>query len=516
MSTADFLGIDLGAESGRVVLARWNGARFALDEIHRFPNHPVTLFHALPIGSHPANSAPEESLHWNVLGLWAGILDGLGEYAARHLNGGVAGNTGGTLAGIGIDTWGVDFALLDRRGRLLGPPYHYRDARNNGMEERLFACVDAAEIFDLTGIQFMQINTLYQLYAMRHYADPQLDMASMLLMMPDLFHYWLTGVMAGEYTIASTSQMLHAADRNWATRLLARLDLPTQILPPLVAPGTTLGPLLPAVAQAAGLPGDTPVIAPGGHDTASAVAAIPGLDADSVYISSGTWSLMGVEIPAPIVNEQVRALNFTNEGGVDGTIRLLKNIGGLWLLQECRRHWARAGQNYSWDDLLVRAEAAEPFRSLVNPDAPEFLNPDHMIEAICAACIATGQPAPESVGQVVRCCLESLALRYRWTLDALEQLTERRLGVIRIVGGGSQNRLLCRMTADACGRPVVAGPVEATALGNIMIQAIASGHIGSLAQGREAIAVSVELGEYAPQAQDGWDEAYQRFLALLG
>lgn len=505
MATADFLGVDLGASSGRVLLARWDGARFTLNEVHRFPNDPVEIFGAL---------------HWNVLGLWEGILAGLGSYATtRHPQ--------QLVAGMGIDTWGVDFALLDGRGRLLGPPYHYRDARNNGMLDRVFARVDPAEIFAITGIQFMQINTLYQLYAMHHHRDPQLEMAAQLLMIPDLFHYWLTGVAAGEYTIASTSQMLDAAGCTWSTRLLARLELPTQILPSLVAPGTALGPLLPGVAAATGLPGTTPVIAPGGHDTASAVAAVPGLDADSAYISSGTWSLMGVELSAPLINSQVQELNFTNEGGVDGTIRLLKNIGGLWLLQECRRLWAREGQSYSWDALTTQAEGAPPFRALVNPDAPEFLNPLHMVEAIRAGCIATNQPKPETVGQIVRTCLESLALRYRWTLEALEQLLGRQLSVIRIVGGGSRNRLLCQMTADACGRPVVAGPVEATALGNIMMQAIATGHLASLSEGRAAVAASVEMREYMPQSApqsafpsaspsaESWDEAYTRFKQLI-
>ena len=330
-------------------------------------------------------------------------------------------------AAIGIDTWGVDYALLDSTGRLLGNPVHYRDARCNGVQERLFGVVPPEKIFGETGIQFMQINTLIQLYAMRDQGDPQLDQAATLLMIPDLFNYWMTGRKAVEYTIASTTQMLHAAERRWATGLLAKLGLPTQILPEIVPPGTSLGNLLASVCDETGIKGAPPVIAPGTHDTASAVAAIPGLDERSVYISSGTWSLMGVEIAQPILNDATRRLNFTNEGGVANTIRLLKNIGGLWLLQESRRQWARSGHDYSWEALMAEAEKATPFRSIIDPDAPDFMAPGQMVDAIVAYCRRTGQPAPESVGQVVRCALESLALRYRWTMGALEELVGHKL-----------------------------------------------------------------------------------------
>jgi rhamnulokinase len=308
--------------------------------------------------------------------------------------------------------------------------------------------------------------------------------------------------------------MLHAAERRWATGLLAKLNLPTHILPEIVAPGTELGNLLSTLAKATGIKGAPPVIAPGTHDTASAVAAIPGLDARSAYISSGTWSLMGVEINDPVINDEVRRLNFTNEGGIANTIRLLKNIGGLWLLQEARRQWARSGQEYSWEALSAQAEAATPFHSIIDPDASDFLAPTHMVDAITTYCRSTSQPAPESVGAVVRCALESLALRYRWTLNALEQLIGHKLDTIRIVGGGSQNRLLCQLTADACQRPVVTGPVEATALGNVMVQAMATGHLGSLAEAREAVAASIAQEEFTPGPVAGWDEAFSRFQAL--
>ena len=487
MASVNFIAADLGASNGRLLLARWDGARFRLEELHRFDNGPVAV---------------QDRLYWDALGLWGEIKQGLAHYAAT---------VGDVPAAIGIDTWGVDYGLLDARGRLLGNPVHYRDARCNGVQERLFGVVPAERVFAQTGIQFMQINTLIQLYAMRDQDDPQLDQAATLLMIPDLFNYWMTGRMAGEYTIASTTQMLHAAERRWATGLLAKLELPTHILPEIIAPGTTLGPLSAAICAETGLHGAPLVIAPGTHDTASAVAAIPGLDEHSAYISSGTWSLMGVEIAQPIINDDVRRLNFTNEGGVANTIRLLKNIGGLWLLQEARRQWTRSGQEYSWAALLAEAEKATPFRSIIDPDASDFLAPSHMVNAIAAYCRRTGQPAPETVGEVVRCTLESLALRYRWTLGALEELVGHKLETIRIVGGGSQNRLLCQMTADACQRPVVTGPAEATALGNVMVQAMATGHLGSLAEAREAVAASIQQEHFTPGPVKGWGEAFERF-----
>jgi rhamnulokinase len=492
MATVNFIAADLGASNGRVLCARWDGQRFHLQELHRFPNGPVEVM---------------GRLYWNSLGLWSEIKSGLAHYAAQEFT---------PPAGIGIDTWGVDFALLDQCGRLLGNPLHYRDAHTNGIPDRAFGVVSSDAIFGETGIQFMQINTLFQLYALRLAGDPQLDAAATLLMMPDLFHYWLTGRKAAEYTIASTTQMLHATDRRWATGLLARLGLPTHLLPELVPPGAVLGPVRAAVCEETGLRGEPVVITPGSHDTASAVAAVPGLDAKSAYISSGTWSLMGMEIPEPIINDQSRALNFTNEGGVANTIRLLKNIAGLWLLQEARRQWQREGHDYSWEALAAQAHDAAPFRSLIDPDAGEFLAPGQMVEAIRAYCLRTGQPAPENVGQVVRCCLESLALRYRWVLEALEQLAGHRVETVRIVGGGSQNRLLCQLAADACRRPVVTGPVEATALGNVMVQAIATGHLASLAEGRAAIAASIQQEHFDPDPDTGWDDAYARFQQLTG
>ena len=481
-----FVAVDLGASSGRVLLGRWDGARFDVGEVHRFANGPVaTMGH----------------LHWDVLGIWAEIKSGL----ARC----VAGNAGG-LAGLGLDTWGVDFALLDRGGSLVGSPYHYRDRRTDGVMEMAFERVPRSAIYGATGVQPMQINTLFQLFSMVRAGDPQLEAARTLLPMPNLFSYWLSGRPVAEYTHATTTQCLAVRDRSWAVELLDALGIPRAIFPPLVEPGTVLGPLLADVAAETGLPGSLPVIAVGCHDTASAVAAIPGLDARSAYISSGTWSLMGVEVAEPVITERALAGGFTNEGGVGGTIRLLRNIPGLWLVAECRRQWQREGRDLDWDELLDHAERAEPLCSLIDPDAPELLNPSDMPATIRDLCRRTGQEPPETVGAVVRCCLESLALRYRATLDELQQMLGRRLEVIRIVGGGSRNRLLCQLAADACGVPVVAGPAEATALGNLMLQAIATGELNDVNAGRTAVAASVTLEPYEPRPGGAWDEKLAR------
>jgi rhamnulokinase len=487
--TTNFLAVDLGAGSGRVMLGRWDGERFALEELHRFPNQPVQIL---------------GHLHWDVLRLWGEITAGMARYAARF---------DAPLAGIGVDTWGVDFALLDRAGGLLGNPYAYRDPRTDGMAEQVFGRVPRREVFAQTGVQIMPINTLYQLYSMA--GGPQLEAADTLLMIPDLFHYWLTGAKAVEYTNATTSQMFDSRRRSWATELLARLDLPGRILPPIAEPGTRLGDVRPAVLAEAGLRGPVPVFAPGTHDTASAVAGVPGLDGRSAYISSGTWSLVGVEIARPILGDAALELNVTNEGGVGGTIRLLKNVTGLWLMQECQRQWQREGANYGWDELLAQAAQAAPFGSLVDPDAADFLHPGDMPAAIRAYCQRTGQAAPASVGAIVRCCLESMALKYRLVIEALERVADMRIETIRVVGGGSQTRLLNQFTADACGRPVVAGPVEATALGNIMVQAIAAGELPGIAAGRAAIAASAAQTTCEPGPRAAWDDAFARFVGLL-
>ena len=496
--TRDFLAIDLGASSGRVLAGRWDGARFGLSEVHRFANEPVSS-----IGR----------LHWDVLAIWSEIKTGMARYAAEQRVGTPIGDGGaarpGELAGLGLDTWGVDFALLDRAGNLLGNPYHYRDRRTAGIMERAFERVPRRDVFMTTGVQPMHYNTLYQLLAMVLAEDPQLGAAATMLTMPNLFAYWLCGQRVAERTHATTTQCLDAHTGGWAIGLLEALLIPTRILPPLIEPGTLLGPTSAEVSAETGI-SPAPVFAVACHDTASAVAAIPGLDTESAYISSGTWSLMGVETASPIITDAVLAAGFTNEGGVAGTTRLLRNIPGLWLIAECRRRWRRDGQDYGWEELAATAERSPALRSLIDPDDPSLVNPPDMPAAIRALCRHTGQEPPETVGAVVRCCLESLALRYRATLDDLQELVGHRLEVIRIVGGGSQNRLLCQMTADACGVPVVAGPVEATALGNLMVQAIATGELDGIAAGRAAVAASVTLDTYEPSSGGAWDEMLAR------
>jgi len=493
MATADFLAADMGASNGRVLLARFDGARFDLDVLHRFPNGALNV-----LGQY----------QWDVLRLYNEVLTGLGQYVQKG---------GRRPAGIGVDTWGVDFGLLDARGRLLGNPVGYRDSRTDGMPEALCAAVPKAEIFDLVGTHFIQFNSLIQLFTMMRQDDPQLGYADTLLFMPDLINYWLTGRKAAEYTIASTSMMLHARERRWVTELIERLGLPTHILPELVKPGAPLGPIVPAIAELTGLDSATPVMSVGSHDTASAVAAVPGMDGDSVFVSSGTWSLTGAELPQPNLSEAALRYGFTNEGGVGGTIRFLQNFTGLWLLQACRDQWKREGRAYSWEELMALALEAPALACLVDPDARDFFAPSNMVAAIRGWAEKTGQRVPLDVGATARCCLESLALNTRFGIDVLEEVTDRQpgsamgpFGTIRIVGGGSQNHLLNQWIADACRRPVVTGPVEATALGNVMVQAIASGHLASMEQGREAIAASVPQEEFLPAPHSAWDDAYGR------
>jgi rhamnulokinase len=380
--------------------------------------------------------------------------------------------------------------------------------------EAAFETVPKAEIYRRTGVQFMRFNSLYQLLALQRDRSPLLDVAETILFVPDLFHFFLTGTTANEYTDASTSQMLDPHTRTWALDLIGKFGLPAKLFGPIVQPGTTLGPLRPAVAADTGL-GPVPVIAPATHDTGSAVAAVPARGESWAFISSGTWSLLGTELPQPLVTDAALAANFTNEGGVAGTTRFLKNIMGLWLVQECRRCWEKAGKAYSYDELVKLAEAAPPFVSLVDPDDPAFILPANMPAAVGEFCRKSNQPAPGEPGAVVRCCLESLALKYRWVLEKMEGLIGRRLDVIHVVGGGSQNALLCQWTADATGRPVLAGPVEATALGNVLVQMLGLGLIGSLAEGREVVRRSVTVTTYDPRPGGGWDDQYRRFANLV-
>lgn len=488
-SSQKFLAFDLGAESGRGILGLFDGRALQLQVVHRFANRPVRLL---------------DALHWDVLSLYAEMLTAMQRCASEH---------GGADA-LGVDTWGVDFGLLGRDGTLLGNPRHYRDPHTESFPEAAFARVPRLDVFQKTGIQFMRFNTLFQLLALQRDRSPLLDVAETLLFIPDLFHYFFTGMKVNEFTDASTSQLLDPRTRTWAADLIRAFGLPTRMLGTIVSPGTQLGPLRSTIAAETGL-APIPVVAPASHDTGSAVAAVPAQGTSWAYISSGTWSLMGVELPEPLINAQTLQYNFTNEGGVGGTIRLLKNIMGLWLVQECRRTWERAGQSFSYDDLTRMAESAPPFRSLVDPDDSSFILPPSMPAAVASYCRRTGQPEPVEPAAVVRCALESLALRYRWVLERLEELIGRKLDAIHVVGGGSQNGLLCQLTADACNRPVLAGPVEATAIGNVLVQAIGLRALGSLAEAREVVRRSFEVRTYEPRNAQAWHDPYQRFLGLL-
>lgn len=489
MTTRKFLAIDLGASSGRAVVGRFDGERLRLEEVHRFPNGPICVL---------------GNLHWDVLRLFEEVKCGL----ARCVK------TCGAPVSLGLDTWGVDFGLLDAGDELLGNPYHYRDRRTDGMMEEAFRRVPREEIFERTGIQFLQLNSLYQLLAMQVQGSPQLEAARTFLNMPDLFNFWLTGRKVSEFTIATTSQCYDPRAGDWAWTMLEKLGLPTRIFGEIVPPGTLLGPLHPTVAEETGAAG-VPVIATAGHDTGSAVAAVPARSRDHAFISSGTWSILGVEIDQPLITERALAYNFTNEGGAAGTFRFMKNIVALWLVQECRREWAQAGEDLSWDELIRLAAAAEPFAALVNPDDHRFLPPGDMPQKIQSYCAETGQPVPQDKGAIVRCVLESLALAYRRVLEQLEELLGHTYASIHIIGGGSQNRLLNQFTADATGRPVVAGPAEATSIGNILVQAVALGHIASLDEGRQIVRDSFDVATYEPAGGAEWEEAYSRFLSML-
>jgi rhamnulokinase len=483
-----FLAIDVGAESGRAVVVHI-GDDMTLNEIHRFPNRPVRV---------------ADHIHWDVLRLWAEIQNSLRIAAS---------SAGDSLAGIGLDTWGVDFGLLDASDRLIGNPYHYRDARTNGMIEAACQILPREEIYNQTGIQFMQLNTLFQLFAMRRENDPALQSAKALLTMPDLLNFWLTGRKAGELTISTTTQCYNPREKRWAFDLLAALDIPQSIFQPIVQPGTVLERLRASVAEEASCE-RIPVLAVGCHDTASAVAAVPAEGSDFIYISSGTWSLIGIESEQPIINANSLHYDLTNEGGVCDTTCFLRNIMGMWLLQECRRQWAKAGRNYSYDELTKLASESPALQSFISVGNNRFLAPANMVECIQSSSHETGQPVPQTDGEIVRCIFESLALEYRWGTEKLRELSGKRLPVIHIVGGGSRNRLLSQFTADATGCEVIAGPVEATAIGNILIQAIALGLLSSLTEGRALVRRSFDVTAYQPGNRSPWDEAYSRYLAL--
>jgi rhamnulokinase len=480
-----FLAFDLGAESGRAILGRLHAGVLDIREIRRFPNEPIRR---------------NGSLYWDIQRLWQELGIALEDAAGTR------------PASVGVDGWGVDYALLGERGNLLENPHHYRDLRNEGMVEAVLEHVSRDRIYAVTGIQFLQINTLFQLYAACRLTPDLVAAAHALVTIPDLLNYWLSGRLCSEYTIATTTQFIDAQARTWATSLLAEIGLPTRLLTEIVQPGTVVGGLR---ADAVPALGGIPVVAPACHDTASAVASVSA-GGSTAFISSGTWSLMGTEMDAPVMTARARDLNFTNEGGVCGTIRLLKNISGLWLLQSCRRSWAADGRALEYGPLLsAAADDRLAFRSLIDPDHHTFLNPDDMPAQIAQYCRRTSQPEPSGPPAFTRAILESLAMKYRVVLESLEELTGRRFEQIRIVGGGSRNRLLNQFTADATGRAVLAGPVEATALGNIGMQLLAIGAVSSLAEGRAVIDRSFPVERFEPVATDRWDEQYRRFQQYL-
>lgn len=465
---AGYLAVDLGAESGRVVLGRFDGGRLTLAETHRFPNAPVRL---------------PDGLHWDALRIFGDVKEGLTKGARE-----------GEIEGVGVDSWGVDFGLLDRDGVLVSNPYHYRDPRTEGMMEKAEEKVSREEVYRTTGIQFMPINTLYQLLAMRD--SPLLGAAETLLLIPDLINYWLTGEKSCEYTNATATQLLDLQTGEWSQDLLKRMDLPARVFPPVVPPAAETGPLLPEVAEEVGA--GLPVLTVASHDTASAVVAVPAEGEDFAYVSSGTWSLVGLELPGPVVEERALEANFTNEGGFGGTTRFLKNVMGLWLLQQCRRTWAREDRDYSYEELTRLAEGAPAAGPLVDPDHLAFLAPGDMPSRIRRFCEGTGQRPPGGPAEVARCVFESLALKYRYVIEQAEDLTGREVRTVHVVGGGSQNALLCQLTADAAGLSVVAGPVEATAVGNVLVQAFAQGRVGSLEEIRAVVRGSFGTTTYEP------------------
>ncbi len=477
-----FLAFDLGAESGRAMLGHLTGDRLALTPVHRFANTPARV---------------DGTLRWDVDALWRQMRQALTL-------------TPEPLTSVGVDTWGCDYALLDADGGLVEPPYHYRDHRTDGVMDRVLTSLDRTRVYETTGVQFLPFNTLFQLAAASDARPSALARAATFLTIPDLFNYRLTGRIANEYTNATTTQCIDARQRTWAVPLIEALGLPRHLFGPIVEPGTVLGPMR----ETAGGHEGVAVVAPACHDTGSAVAAVA-TGGDTAFLSSGTWSLLGAEVPAPVITARAAALNFTNEGGVCGTTRLLKNIGGLWLLQACRRDWAAEGEDLSYEALAAGADASPAFGAMIDPDHPSFLNPDHMPRAIAAYCRRTSQPVPDTPAHVARTIFESLALTYRMVIEGLEEVSGQSIRQVRVIGGGARNGLLNQLTADVTGRVVLAGPVEATALGNIAMQMLATGCVPSLAAARDIIEQSFPPARYQPTQTDRWDTHYERFRDVV-
>ena len=488
MVTRNFLAFDLGASSGRAILGTITDNKLSLKEIHRFENQMVEI---------------NGSFYWNIFSLFGELKSGLKK--CIH-------DFGVQPESVGVDTWGVDIALLDRNGMIVGLPYAYRDPRTDTAMEEVFKIVPRKALYQMTGIQFMQFNTLFQLHAYKRDRSPQLEIATDILFMPDALCYLFSGVKKNEFSIASTSQFLKPGKPEYEQRLFDAINFDSSLMQQLVLPGTILGNLKAEIQKETGSAA-IPVVAVAAHDTASAIASVPAEGRNWAYISSGTWSLMGIESDHPLISEEIQKLNFTNEGGVEGTTRFLKNIMGLWLLQECRRIWATE-KEYSWPEMVEMSLKAHPFKCLIDPDAREFLNPGNMPKAIAAFCIKTGQSVPETHGEVIRTIFESLALKYRSTLDSIRLVSPVKIEKIHIIGGGANNELLCQYAANATNLPVFAGPTEATAIGNIMMQAKALGVVSSLGEIRRMVLDSFETKIFTPQNADQWDFQYLRFKAI--
>ena len=490
MANLNMLAIDLGASSGRGIVGSFDGNKLTLRENHRFSNDPMFV---------------NGRFTWDILRIFFEIKNSITKTVID----------GDDVTSMGIDTWGVDYGLIDRNGRLMANPIHYRDTRTVGISDYVSQFVSAEEIYRITGIQAIDFNTLNQLAAEKRDNPDGFAMADKMLFTPDLLNYFLTGKMATEYTIASTGMILDAAKRDFSYELLDKLGIRKDIFAPIVQPCTDLGTLLPQINEEVGK-NRIRVHTVASHDTASAVIAVPAQGEDFIYISSGTWSLMGMELKQPLINDATCTANFTNEGGANGTIRFLKNIMGLWILQESRRQWRREGKEYSFAQMEAWAKEATPFRSLINPDDASFNTPGNMPEKIREFCRKTGQPVPESVGEVVRCIYESLALKYRRTVEDIQELRGKSATAINVVGGGTKDHFLSQMTADACGLHVCAGPEEATAIGNLCMQMMAAGAIKDLSEARQVVANSFEMKHYEPTAdRAAWDEVYGRFCKLL-
>lgn len=486
--TKRVLAFDFGASSGRAIIGCFDGDKITLEEVHRFSNDPVS------VGG---------TVYWDVLRLFYEIKQGI-----------IKAKIAGGFDSIGIDTWGVDFGLIDSEGKLMENPVHYRDARTVGLVDEAFNTMPKEKLYGITGIQFMELNTLFQLISLKKYRPWMLERADKMLFMPDLFGYMLTGKMCAEYSIASTSQLIDLDNRTWSKEILDAFGIKESIFAPLVQPGTVLGELSKEICEECGVD-PVPVISVCGHDTQSAITSVPCEDGDFAFLSSGTWSLFGTELDKPIVNETSMNINITNEGGFDGSTGFLKNIIGLWLIQESRRQWKREGKEYSYADLEKLALAAEPFKCFIDPDAPEFVPHGNIPERVREFCRKTGQYVPETVGEIMRCIYESLAMKYRLTFEKLRECTERDYPVIHVIGGGTKDGLLCQMTANSCDRTVKAGPIEATVMGNVAVQLMSDGSVKNIGQARKIVADSSELKTFEPKDTDKWAGAYEDFLKVV-